>query len=237
MWGDVEQAFRDGLHNVALAVAGFLPGVLSMLLVLAFAVALAYLVRFALRRSLLGVDFDRRVHRWGLTSTGEWTPNNAPSALTAHAGFWFVLLVGFFAGLQALGTRVTDALASRVLGYIPSLLAAGLIFLVGLALARFLERAVLVSAVNMQIQSARVVSLGVKWLVVLFATALTLQHLQVGGSILTVSFAIVFGGIVLAVALAVGLGSREAVSRSWERSWQHENEKRATGNGDEIRHM
>ena len=55
---DVELAFREGVHRVGLAVAGFLPGVLSMLLVLAFALALASLVRFALRRSLAGIDFD-----------------------------------------------------------------------------------------------------------------------------------------------------------------------------------
>src|ERR1700694_3621408 len=100
---EVELAFRDGLHRVGLAVARFLPGVFSMLLVLAFALALAFLVRFALRRSLAGIDFDRRVHRWGLTSTGEWMPKNAPTAVAAHAGFWFVLLVGFMAGLKGRG--------------------------------------------------------------------------------------------------------------------------------------
>lgn len=210
MWTDVELAFQDGLHRVALAAAGFLPGVLTMLLVLAFALALAYLIRFGLRRSLAGVDFDRRVHRWGLTSTGEWMPRNAPTEVAAHAGFWFVLLVGFLAGLRVLGTAITDALSARILDYIPNLLAAGLIFAVGMAAARFLERAALVNAVNMQLRSARLVSLGVKWLVVVFTVALALQELRVGGAILTVSFIVVFAGMVLAVALAVGFGARPA---------------------------
>jgi hypothetical protein len=235
MWGDVEQAFRNGLHQVALAVAAFLPGVMTMLLVLAFTVAIAYLVRFALRRSLAGVDFDRRVRRWGLTSTGEWTPRNAPTEIVAHAGFWFVLLVGFLAGLQALNTRITDELALRTLEWLPNLLGGAAIFAMGIVVARFLERTALISAVNMQVQSARLISLGVKWLTVLFATALALQHVGIGGSILTVSFAVVFGGIVLALALAVGLGSREAVSRSWERQWQ--DEKTPAEEADEIHHM
>lgn len=208
MWTDVEQAFQEGVHRVALAVAAFLPGVLTMLLVLAFSLALASLVRFALRRSLTGIDFDRRVHRWGLTTTGEWMPKNAPTEVAAHGGFWFVLLVGFLAGLRVLGTEVTDALAARTIAYLPNLLAALLIFAVGLAASRFLERTTLVSAVNMQIRSARLVSLGVKWLVVVFTLALTLQELRIGGAILNISFVIVFAGMVLAVALAVGLGSR-----------------------------
>lgn len=210
MWTDVELAFQEGVHRVALAVAAFLPGVLTMLLVLAFALAIAFLVRFALRRSLAEIDFDRRVHRWGLTTTGEWMPKNAPTEVAAHAGFWLVLLVGFLAGLRVLGTAVTDALAARTIDYLPNLLAAIVIFAVGLAASRFLERTTLVSCVNMQIRSARLVSLGVKWLVVVFTLALTLQELRIGGAILTVSFIIVFAGMVLAVALALGLGSRPA---------------------------
>jgi hypothetical protein len=235
MWGDVEQAFREGAHRVALLVAGFLPGVLTMVLVMGFALAIAFVVRFALRRSLSGVDFDRRVHRWGLTSTGEWTPRNAPTEIAAHAGFWFVLLVGFLAGLKALGTDVTDALASRTLAYIPNMLEAVIIFGVGLAVARFLQRTTLINAVNMQIHSARLISLGVKWLVILFTVALALHELGVGGSVLTVSFALVFGGIVLAVALAVGLGARDPVASGREQRWREERE--AAEHPDEIHHM
>jgi mechanosensitive ion channel-like protein len=234
---DVELAFRDGVHRVGLAVAGFLPGVLSMLLVLGFALVLAFLVRFALRRSLAGIDFDRRVHRWGLTSTGEWMPKNAPTAVAAHAGFWFVLLVGFMAGLKALGTDVTDALVSRTLNYIPNLLSAGLVFAVGIAVARFLERTALINAVNMQIQHARLLSLGVKWLVVLFTIALCLQELQIGGVILTVSFAIVCAGIVLALSLAVGLGSRQAMTRGLEQRANDAGHRATTEGVEEIHHM
>ncbi len=235
MWATAQRTFEDAFGRVATQVAAFLPGVAMMLLVLVFALLVALLVRFALRRSLAGIDFDRRVHRWGLTSTGEWTPKNAPTAILAHAGFWFVLLVGFLAGLQALETRVTDAIATRTLAWIPNLLGGILVFAAGVAVARFLERTALIGAVNMQIREARLLSLGVKWLALLFAAALALEEVGVGGSILTVSFAIVFGGIVLALALAIGLGSREAVSRSFERNFTEE--RRAAEDGDEIRHM
>jgi hypothetical protein len=235
MWSSVQGTFDEAFGRVARTVAGFLPGVAMMLLVLVFAALVAWLVRFALRRSLAGIDFDRRVHRWGLTSTGEWSPRNAPTAIVAHAGFWFVLLVGFLAGLQALDTRVTDAIATRTLAWIPNLLGAILIFAGGIAVARFLEKTALIGGVNMQIRQARLLALGVKWLALLFAAALALEEVSVGGSILTVSFAIVFGGIVLALALAIGLGSREAVSRSFERSFTEE--KHAAENGDEIRHV
>lgn len=235
MWDDVEQAFRDGTHRVALLVAGFLPGVATMLLVMAFAVAIAFLVRFALRRSLAGIDFDRRVHRWGVTSTSEWTPSSSPTAIAAHGGFWFVILVGFLAGLRSLGTAVTDQLSARVLAYIPNLLEALVLFAVGMAVARFLQRTTLINAVNMQLHAARLISLAVKWLVILFTVAIVLHELGVGGSVLTVSFALVFGGIVLAVALAVGLGAREPAGRR-EPGWRG-GEKPPAEEDDEIHHV
>jgi hypothetical protein len=237
MDASVQWTFQEGFERVARTVAGFLPGIALMLLVLVFAALIALLVRFALRRSLAGVDFDRRVHRWGLTSTAEWTPRNAPTAIVAHAGFWFVLLVGFLAGLQVLDTRVTDAIAVRTLAWIPNLLGGILIFAAGIAIARFLERTALIGAVNMQIREARLLALGVKWIALLFATALALEEVGVGGAILTVSFAVVFGGIVLALALAIGLGSREAVSRSFERSFTEEKRAPDDDGQSEIRHM
>jgi hypothetical protein len=49
------------------------------------------------------------------------------------------------------------------------------------------------------------------------AAAMALEQLGIGGQIVTLSFAILFGGIVLALSLAVGLGSKDMVSRSWEK--------------------
>jgi hypothetical protein len=50
---------------------------------------------------------------------------------------------------------------------------------------------------------------------------MVLDHLQVGGNIVELAFGILFGGIVLTLALAVGLGSRDLVSRSLESRVEH----------------
>jgi hypothetical protein len=59
--------------------------------------------------------------------------------------------------------------------------------------------------------------MGVKWLVLVLTFAMALDHLGIGGKIVDLAFGILFGGIVLALALAVGLGSKDLVSRSLER--------------------
>jgi hypothetical protein len=96
--------------------------------------------------------------------------------------------------------------------------------MVGTVVARFLARGVLIGAVNMQMEHAQLISVGVKWLILVLAAAMALEHLGIGGTIVQLAFAILFGGIVLALALAVGLGSKDVVRRSWERREQETRE-------------
>jgi hypothetical protein len=107
--------------------------------------------------------------------------------------------------------------AFSVFQFLPHLLAALLILIVGGLLARFLARSVLIGGVNLRMQSARLVSLSVKWLVLIIAAAMALDHLGIGRRILVLAFGILFGGIVFAMALAVGLGAKDAVARALQK--------------------
>ena len=106
-------------------------------------------------------------------------------------------------------------------GYMPkadrdwkSYLRALLVFLAGSIIARYLARSVLIGAVNMNLQYARLLSVGVKWLVIVLALAMALEHLRIAPRVVELAFGILFGGIVFALALAVGLGSKDLVTKS-----------------------
>jgi Conserved TM helix len=157
------------------------------------------------------------VHHWGFPEVAEWSPQRSPSRMAVRIVNWAIILIGLLIGINALDATLTSMLVVRLLEYIPNILAALVILAVGTYAARFLARSVLISAVNFKIQSARLVSLGVKWMVMVVAAAMALEQLGIGGQIVTLSFAILFGGIVLALSLAVGLGSKDMVSRSWEK--------------------
>jgi len=217
MWNEAHQILNQAAERIRRGVIDFLPGLLALVLVLALTFLVAWIVRAMVRRSLRGIDFDRRASQWGFPALTEWSPSKSPTQLMASISFWTVLLMGALAGVSALDAKLTNMLAMRLFNYFPNVLAALLILVVGTVMARFLARSVLISAVNMQIQSARLLSLGVKWLVMVVSGAMALDHLGIGGEIVRLSFGILFGGIVLALALAVGLGSKDMVSRSWER--------------------
>jgi len=211
-----DRALRLAGTRVAESIANFLPGALVFLVVLVGALVVALVLRYTLRRALNGLDFDRRAELLGI-SMNAWAPSRSVSTLIASVAYWTVLAVGLLLGLTALNAALPSQFAVSILQYVPHLLAALLILVVGGIVARFLARAALIGAVNMGMQHARLLSLTVKWLVLIAAAAMALDHIGIGRTVLVLAFGIVFGGVVLAIALAVGLGARDVVSRALER--------------------
>jgi mechanosensitive ion channel-like protein len=211
-----EAALRLAGTRIAEGVANFLPGALVFLVLLLGAFVVAVILRYVLQRGLSSLDFDRRAELLGV-SLAAWTPSGSVTMLIASLAYWLVLAVGLLLGLTALDAALPSQFAVSVLQYVPHLVAALLILVVGGIFARFLARAVLIGAVNMRVQYARLLSLTVKWLVLIVAAAMALDHVGIGRTVLLLAFGIVFGGVVLAIALAVGLGARDAVGRALDR--------------------
>lgn len=217
MWDRVNEILSQSADRISANLADILPKLIALLIIVLLAFFVAWLVKAMVRRSLGGVRFDHRLDELGLQAVAELSPMRSPSLLIAGIAYWLIIVLGLLFGLRVFDPSLTEGLISRLLGYLPELIAAALILMAGTFLARFLARSVLISAVNMNIASARLLSLGVKWLVMVLAAAMALEHLGIGRQIVRLSFAILFGGIVLALALAVGLGSKDVVSRSLER--------------------
>jgi hypothetical protein len=169
----------------------------------------------SLVRRLFGrMGIDQRMRAWGVAAPAS-QGHSKPSAVIARFAYWTVIAVGVLVGLSAFDA--TGNLAKQLLGYAPKALAGLGIFVAGVTGSRAVERGVLIGAVNAGLHSARLLGLGARWLVVVLAAAMALEQLGVGGTILIVSFSILFGGIVFALSLAVGLGARGTVARSLER--------------------
>lgn len=217
MWGQVHQALDESLHRAIFKIATLLPGVLALALALLVSVAIAWLLAVVVRRILLAIEFDTRVEKWGIGNVSEWSPSNSPTFVFTRIVFWATAVMGLLVGIAAFDAASASGLSAFMLAYISKVLAAIVILLVGIVIARFLSRTVVINGVNMNLHHARLLGLGVKWLVLVFTAAMVLDHLGIARSIVELGFGILFGGIVLALALAVGLGSRDLVSRSLER--------------------
>ena len=225
-----DRALRLASARIVENVANFLPGALVFIALLFGALVVAVLLRYVLQRALNGLDFDRRAELLGI-SVSNWTSSRSASALVASIAYWLVLILGLLLGLTALDAALPSQFAVSALQYVPHLVAALTILVVGGVVARFLARGILIGAVNMGVQHARLFSLTVKWLVMVVASAMALDHIGIGRTALLIAFGILFGGVVLAIALAVGLGARDMVSRALERELQE------PAKGDRLNHV
>jgi hypothetical protein len=217
MWEQVHQALQQSLHRAVFKVATLLPGVLALIVALMVSIFIGWALAAILRRILLALHFDTRVEKSGLANISDWSSARTPTFLATRVLFWAIVIAGLFVGIAAFDASLSSGLSAYVVAYISRIVAAVVLLIVGMIIARFLSRSVLITSVNMNLQYARLLSLGAKWLVLVFTAAMVLDHLGIARSIVDIGFGILFGGIVLALALAVGLGSRDLVSRSLER--------------------
>jgi len=212
-------ALQDSVNRVLSLLVSILPGLLAFFLALALLTAVGVFFSWALRKLLTAAKFDERLARNQSSSIADWSPGHSPTALAGRITFWGCVLLGLIIGIQSFDASYSSSsvLTTSLLPYLTHAVGAILILFAGNLIARFLARSVLIGAVNNQFQYARLLSIGVKWLVLVLTAAMVLDHLQIGGNVVELAFGILFGGIVLTLSLAIGLGSRDLVSRSLDK--------------------
>ena len=232
VWGDaIVDAFRDMMMRMAL----FLPKMLALVSFIALGILAAVMIRAVLHHLLRAARVDVLSERWGLQASLAKAGIKQPlSQVVGRLAFWTMFVIFVFMGVDALGLPTTADLMGQLLGYFPSVIAAGLLILVGALLGNFLAEATLIAAVNAQIQEARFIAGLVRWGIFLFTAAMVLTQLGIAKEIVVAAFTIVFGGVVLAVAIAVGLGGRNIARDALERRWRKAKEK---DERDEIAHL
>jgi Conserved TM helix len=230
----VKQALDQSTTRFITALTRLLPGLVVLIVALLISVILAWVLTIIVRRLLVSIRFDERLVGWGFPSTAEWSPMRSPSVLVSRFVAALVVLTGLLIGVSAFDAEVTSLLVRSVFAYVPNILGALLVLLAGIIIARFLARSVLIGAVNMNFQYGRLLSVGVKWLVLVLAVAMALEHLRIASGIVELAFGILFGGIVLALSLAVALNAKELVAKSLERETTKTTTERIE---DPLRHL
>ena len=206
-WSDVLVApFRDVVERLAHVT----PRLLAMVAVIVIGWAAAAIARRLTVRVFRMLDLDARCARWGLTaSLSRSGIGQLPSQVIGQLVFWTILFVALLTSVEALEMPATAGLAAGVVRFLPNLVIAVLVWMAGWLLANFMAQAVLIAAVNAQVALAPLIAGAVRWLVLIFAGAAALTQLGIAREMVLLTFGIAFGGTVLALALAFGLGGKE----------------------------
>ncbi len=217
MWQQVRQALNQSTTDFITRLARLLPGFVALAIALVISLVAAWIIAAIVRRLLIGIRFDSRLERWGASSLAEWSPRRSPALLVSAMVACAIVVTGLLIGVAAFNSEITSVFVRSVFAYVPNIVGAIIVLFVGAIVARFVARSVLIGAVNLNLGYARLLSMGAKWLVIVLTVAMALVHLKIAAGIVELAFGILFGGIVFALALAVGLGSKELVTRSLAR--------------------
>ncbi len=194
----------------------FLPQLLAALVVLLLAAAAGWVVKQVVYRGLRLLRFERLAEPLGLGVVVERVGlYRGTSYVAGQLAGGLVLLLGLLLALNALGPPGSD-LVLRFFLYLPHLLTAALILVVGGLAAGFFARSALIAAVNAQLTSARLLAGAVRVFIWLLAIIITCEHLGIGGLTLAITFGVIFGGLVIGLAIAFGLAGKDLARQALE---------------------
>ncbi|HEY0664478.1 MAG TPA: hypothetical protein VGD24_00240 [Gallionella sp.] len=224
----------EPLQEVLLRFREFLPNLLAMLVIIVAGLLLARLLRAILLKFLAAVGFDSWSDRQGFTTLmrkGDlW---GKPSSAVGGVVFWMLVIVTLMVGLGALKVAVIDSLVGQFFAYLPRILSAAMILLIGYVFSGFVSRAVLIAAANAGFHYAKLLGEVIRALLILMILAMVMEQLQMATSIVLAAFSITFGGVVVAFAIAFGVGGIGAARRIIEREIAEDGQKEK----DDIEHI
>lgn len=219
-------SFTGRLEYSFTLIAEFVPALFGALVILFAGYLLAKLIEKGAYRLLRAVRFNDVLDRGGVLEAvaRSGTPLNPARVVSAFL-FWGVMFSVLLVAANAIGLESLAAVFSELLSYIPGIIAALVIVIVGIVLGEFVE-GLLRAAAGAVDGGALIARIG-RVSVIVLAVFMALQELGVATNIVTTAFAILFGAVALGLGLAFGLGNRELageITRGWYARYRAERE-------------
>lgn len=207
------QLLQDSLAALGSSIGAFLPKLLITVVVLLLGWLIATLVALLTRRFLRRVGLDRLAERVRIARA----MNNAgisatPSVIVSRLFFWLLILTFFITAANSLGLSAVTATIDRFVEFIPSVIAAGLILIAGLLLARFTRNLVLSAAVAAKAPQAHRLGSVTYGIVIIFTSVLAIEELGVDTQILVSVTTGLLTAVALSMGIAFALGARPLVT-------------------------
>lgn len=217
------ERLEEGIYHIA----SLLPDLGLALGILLAGFAVATMVERGTAAFLRRVGFDRWMQEGGVTEALDRAGTKlAPSSVIAKLAFWTVMVLIILLAANALGLAVVSALFAELLAYIPHVLAAVIVLVLGLVLGEFLKNLVLASAGA--VRGGRTLARAAKAAVIVLTVFMALEQIQIAEDIVLVAFMALVGAAALAAGIAFGLGGKDVAAmilREWYES------SRAAGRG------
>lgn len=220
----IVKSLQQTLTSFLGMVMEFMPRLLAMIIIIVVGGIVAWIVKIILRRGLLLLRFNLLFERAGIAQMMTKATLPLPSDLLARLIFWVVWASFMLFGMNALGIAALQEQIASLFRLLPQILVALVILCIGLLIANFVSRAILLAAVNANAPSPRLLSGVVRFVIVTLFVTMALERIGLGRGVVLITFSIFFGAAMFGLALAFGLGGRDVARRVLERRFPEEEE-------------
>ena len=229
----IANAIRQAGTNFVESLALFLPRMVTTLAIIIVGWLIAMLLRTIVRSVAGWLRINVAAERFGVAPLLKMADLPPADALLGAIVFWLVWLGFLLSGIDVLGFTSLQGLLASFWAFVPRLLLAVVILIIGFVVANFAWRATLLAAVNGRVPSPRLLSGAVRWLILILTGAMALEQIAVARTVVLTAFAIAFGALSLAVAIAFGIGGGGIAKRILE----HQFPEQPRSSADEISHL
>jgi hypothetical protein len=204
----------EPVKAMLIRAATFLPTLIGILVILIVGWIVAAILKSVVVKLLKTIQFDVASEKSGLSDIlRKGGIKNTLSELMGGLIYWIVMLLVFMAALNALGMTVVAALLDKVILYIPNVIAAIFIISLGIFFASIIGSIVMTASMNAGIKQGKLLSQVTQTVIVIFAAIMTLEQLNIATTVLTTTITVLLGSMGLAIAIAVGLGSKDIAGK------------------------
>jgi small-conductance mechanosensitive channel len=198
------------VNTIWVKLAGFLPNLLGAIVLLVIGYFTARFVGFVLAKGLDKAGFNKLSMKVGVAETMARANITLSAAdIIGKLAFWIVMLTFLVTASEALGLpRVSETIDEFVM-YLPKVIAAALILIIGLFVAHFVRDLIRSGAEGIGVEHARPLASAVYGLFFVVIVSLSIGQLEIDTGLLDAVISILIAAIGVAAALSLGLGSRD----------------------------
>ena len=191
-------------------IASALPRIFGAILILIIGWVIAKLIKRGLVKLLNLVKFSYLTEKSGIDKfLKEGGVNVNATDVIGTLLYWILMLIVILATLNSLNLTAASTLFNEIMIYIPNIIIAIVLLIIGIYLARMLSQIIKTSLKGMQDKTSKLISQITFIAIIILTVFVTIGQLNIAREIVTSAFQIIFGAICLALALAFGLGGRE----------------------------
>lgn len=206
----LHKVLQDILGSLSGAVSEFLPRALTALVVILVGFLLAKIVARAVRMGFARLKIDDLLARMGLTGLmGKLGLQDPPGQVLGRFLYYLIVLMFVKSAADAVGLLAISGAITAFFAYLPNLVAALILFVIGVLASQFVSGAVTRSARDAGVEFAPALGRIASAAILFVVSFMALTQLKIHTDIIHMVAQIVLAGAALAFALSFGLGARD----------------------------